>query len=220
MNPIHIGSRMSIEDVQERCLHFTYLEKKRHNSNKKFQQFNAEFMDNVNRVKKLTCAPTAQPEIHGTTARDEKLVGENGENGENDDVRDRVEYRVDEAMDDLVDNPIDVIIRDIHKKLVLITHPDKGGDRESFEYVQVAFHEKSVMKLLKMASIHSYFPESVLGLDSHVLDAEIVNMQKDISGIESSVAWSWGHTTTDAEKQLLMERFLVYDHIRMKVNNM
>ena len=131
--------------------------------------------------------------------KDEETIPENEE-----------KQKFPEILVENVDENVKVKIKKIYRDIVKKTHPDITDSKELIDTYMRATEAQEKYNLFELYKICSELAIEV-ELDSEdikLLEELIENKKKELKSIEASFIWLWVHSTTDEQKQKVVELFI------------
>ena len=148
-----------------------------------------------------------EPEKSKEINKDKKPPKDPGlsHNKEEEDLKD-----IDESLDK-PSTPKNKDLKNLYRKIVSKTHPDKiGNDRYAgvFNAAARAYESDDLAKLLEIAGglnleVTELSPEAV-----SLLKINIISMQKEIHTLKQSTAWAWASAKNEKEKKAIIKFLL------------
>jgi hypothetical protein len=97
-------------------------------------------------------------------------------------------------------------VKRLYKRLSLRTHPDKGGDREMFEKLIVAYNTLDIIGMIRLAIILNVDYSEFTSEASELFERSISEMSGKIEHFKRTLAWNWG-SASEEQKAALKQRF-------------
>ena len=115
-----------------------------------------------------------------------------------------------EILIENVDNNVKQKIKKIYRDIVKKTHPDITNSKELIDTYMRATEAQEKYNLFELYKICSELEIEVEleKEDISLLEVLIENKKKELKSIEASFVWLWVHSTTEEQKQKVIELFI------------
>jgi ribosome-binding protein aMBF1 (putative translation factor) len=95
-------------------------------------------------------------------------------------------------------------LRKVYKKISKKAHPDKGGTKEDFNELKIAYEDRDILALIKL-SVKYNIPVLLVKEDTDLIEKSISDLTNKLSEITQSLVWNYFNGNENERKSIILE---------------
>lgn len=213
MEDPQINKQLQKLKLKRYCSEYEYLENEYNETKFLFEIYNKKFLEDNFKESNIT-EPVDEENKEEIKETVEESINEKVQESINKEVKESITEDIDDDCTnqrkfnicDIVENnmkdkdKVDTSdIKKLYKKLSLKTHPDKGGNKDIFKEVALAFKDNDLLKLI-LLSLKYDIDINDIEISTDSLEKSILNIKEKINNFKRTLAWNWA-TGTDEQRE-------------------